>query len=236
VQGNYLVYWDIKRNAMAVNEGANGMQKVDFLMAEAKKRHLFLIIDFIDFWDYTGGAQQMRAWYGIADKNQFFVDPRISQDPNHLVASGNANPTALNITTDLATPSIDFTTWHGYPLYVNLTPEPFDERITQFCHLVAGYHKPLLMEEFGWARKNSTQAGWYANWLNTVRHEGGAGWLVWRLVSHQADGKYPVDDFDQFDIHNDGTQIWRVLKEAMQPAPVRQVDGNCSPGVGARLG
>jgi hypothetical protein len=41
-----------------------------------------------------------------------------------------------------------------------------------------------------------------------------AGWLVWRLVSRQDSGHYPVDEDDQFDIRNDGTSIWNVLKSA----------------------
>ncbi len=81
VNGTYLLYWDPVQNRMAVNDGASGMQKVDFLIAEAGKRHLRLIIAFLDFWAYTGGAQQMRAWYGSQDKSTFFFDdPRTKRD------------------------------------------------------------------------------------------------------------------------------------------------------------
>lgn len=279
VNGNYLLYMDDHSGAERFNDGSNGMQKVDFLISEAKKRHLFLIVDFIDFWDYTGGAQQMRSWYGLGDKNAFYTDPRVkadykawvshvltrhnpltglqykddptimawelmnegvaepdqlrvawtsemseyvhSQDHNHLVGSGAANPDAGMIETELKMPSLDFATWHGYPLFVNLTPELFQDRITQYCQLATDARKPLLVEEFGWARKNPSQAGWYANWLNTMA-KNCSGWLVWRLVSRQQDGNYPVDDFDQFDIHNDGTQLWQVIKAAMRPIPGQQ--------------
>ena len=81
VHGTYLLYWDTKNNQIAINEGPNGMQKVDFLLAEAKKRNIKLIIAFLDFWKYTGGSQQMRAWYSNRDDNQFFfVDPRTRRD------------------------------------------------------------------------------------------------------------------------------------------------------------
>jgi mannan endo-1,4-beta-mannosidase len=64
VGGAYLLYWDPRASAMAINDGPNGMEKVDFLIAEAGKRHLRLIIAFQDFWAYGGGAQQMRACTG----------------------------------------------------------------------------------------------------------------------------------------------------------------------------
>lgn len=81
VHGNYLLHWDSARGSMAINWGENGFRKVDFLLAEAKKRNLRLIIAFLDFWAYTGGAQQMRAWYGSDDKHRFFFeDPRTKED------------------------------------------------------------------------------------------------------------------------------------------------------------
>src|SRR5882757_485091 len=81
VKGTYLLHWDARKGGMAINDGPDGMQKVDFLIAEAGKRHLRLIIAFLDFWDYTGGAQQMRAWYGSQDKSTFFFrDPRTKRD------------------------------------------------------------------------------------------------------------------------------------------------------------
>jgi mannan endo-1,4-beta-mannosidase len=64
-----------------INEGLDGIEKIDFIIAEPKKRHINLIIAFLDFWDYTGGAQQMRSWYGNTDINtSFFKDPRTKRD------------------------------------------------------------------------------------------------------------------------------------------------------------
>lgn len=265
-KGTYLLYWDIASSRMAFNDGPNGIQKVDFLVAEAKKRHLKLIIAFLDFWSYTGGAQQMQAWYYGHDKNMFFfTDPRLkrdyrnwvtyvihrmnpktglhyrddptimawelmnepnaepdqlrmawvsemsayvkSQDRNHLVGSGHAN---LN---DLPIPTVDFGTWHGYPIFLKMSPQQFDNLIPQFCALAAVYQKPVLLEEFGYARSNPDQVESYTKWLNTLTKDRNcAGWLVWRLVSRQDSGKYPVDEYDQFDIRNDGSTIWNSLK------------------------
>lgn len=288
VKGTYLLHWDPSQNRMAINDGANGMQKVDFLIAEAGKRRLRLIIAVLDFWAYTGGAQQMRAWYGSQDapgvqsqyntdlskeKSEFFFqDPRTkrdyrtwvshvvqrvnpltglayrddptimawelmnegnakpealrlawtgemsayikSLDSNHLVSSGHANILDPKLA-DLTIPTLDFGTWHGYPLYNKLTVQQFNEMIPEFCQLAARAKKPVLLEEFGHARSNQNVAAAYAMWLDTLtRDRNCAGWMVWRLVSRQDSGRYPVDEHDQFDIRNDGSAIWNILKAA----------------------
>ena len=284
VHGNYLLYWDSKKNVMGTNEGPNGMQKVDTLIAEAKKRHLKMIFSFIDFWDFTGGIQQMVAWYNkdylswprlkglpfARDDHFFFTDPRTGhdyqywvknvvnrmnpqtglryrddptimawdvaneayakpdklrlawtqtmaayikqQDPNHLVTSGNANDDVNAF--DIALPAIDFGTWHGYPKYLGIGVEQFDTLIRQYCDTTVTYQKPVLLEEFGWARSNPNHAAAYAKWLTTLSEPNCAGWLVWRLVSHQQDGRYPVDTYDQFDVRKDETALWNVIHEA----------------------
>lgn len=284
VHGNFLLYWDNKKNEMAINEGPDGIQKVDILIFEAKKRGLRLIFSFVDFWNFTGGIQQMSAWYGVRNRNKpyssehvddsfFFTDPRTTrdyrrwveyivnrtnprtglryrddptimawelaneanakpdklrlrwtaemagyvkqQDPNHLVASGNASVDIRRF--DISLPAIDFGTWHGYPKYLGIGVDELDNMIRQYCDAAATYQKPVLLEEFGFARSNPNQAAAYAKWLNTVtEHPSCAGWLVWRLVARQQNGRYPVDPVDQFDVRNDGGEIWQVLKAAIK--------------------
>ncbi len=271
VHGNYLIYWDPSRNGMAFNEGPSGMQKLDFLVKEAAERKLKLILSFLDFWDYTGGAQQMRAWYKSSDKNTFFFkdertksdfrklirsvllrknsltgliykeDPAIfawelmnepnierksllydwvsemssfvkSIDPNHLVSSGHAN--VENRLSDITIPTIDFTTWHGYPKYYNQTPAQMTALIKDFCDIAARAQKPVLLEEFGYARSNPDQIEAYRSWLAALNQRPDcAGWLVWRLVSLQDNLRYPKDEYDQFDVHNDGGALWSLLSE-----------------------
>lgn len=246
VGGAYLLYWDPHETGMAINDGPDGMEKVDFLIIEAGKRHLRLIIAFLDFWAYTGGAQQMRAWYKSTDKTGLFFgdsrtkrdyrnwvrhvaqrvnpltglayrdDPTImawelmnegnarpealrlawtaemsayvkSLDPNHLVGSGHANLDPK--LPDLTIPTVDFGTWHGYPLYYKLTVREFNDATTEFCGMAGCADKPVLLEEFGYARSNRDSAEAYALWLDTLARDSNcAGWLVWRLVSRQDSG------------------------------------------------
>ena len=273
VHGTYMAYWDPQRGAMAVNEGASGLQRLDFLVSEARKRNLRLIVAFLDYWKYTGGAQQMLAWYGGQDGSFFFRDARTRNDykqlvrsvmervnpltglaykddpaifawelinegdivkplslvqnwvaemssyvktidPHHLVTSGLANVSTR--IPDIGIPTIDFGVWHGYPKYYNLTVDSFDQFIKEFCAIGAAYNKPVLLEEFGYARSNQDQvAAAYRKWMTTIKEDPHcAGWLVWRLVSLQDSGRFPIDTHDQFDIHNDDSPIWRAMRES----------------------
>ncbi|MFI5013268.1 MAG: cellulase family glycosylhydrolase [Hyphomicrobiales bacterium] len=271
VHGTYMLYWDVEHGGMGINESENGLQKLDFLVAEARNRRLRLIIAFLDYWDFTGGAQQMRAWYGSKDANDFFRDDRTKRDykelvraillrvnpltgiayrdepaifawdlmnepddvrptgllhgwiaemsgyvksidRNHLVTSGLANVDGR--LSDIGISTIDFGVWHGYPIYYNLTVDEFDKLIGEFCDIGAANDKPVLLEEFGYARSNGDQVDAYRKWMATIeRHPYCAGWLVWRLVSLQDTQRYPTDDHDQFDIHHDGSPIWAALLE-----------------------
>ena len=86
-----------------------------------------------------------------------------------------------------------------------LNPAQFNNTITEFCWLAARAKKPVLLEEFGYARSNQNSDEAYDMWLDTLtRHRNCAGWMVWRLVSWQDSGRYPVDEVEQFDVHNDG--------------------------------
>jgi mannan endo-1,4-beta-mannosidase len=136
-----------------------------------------------------------------------------SQDHNHLVGSGHANvdPKLSGPTI----PTLDFGTWHGYPLYNNLTVREFNNAITEFCGIAGRADKPVLLEEFGLPGPNRDSAEAYAVWLDTLARDSNcADWLAWRLVSRQDSGRYPVDEHDQFDIRNDGNPIWHVLQDA----------------------
>ena len=291
VNGAYLLYWDSAKSEMAVNTGPNGFQKIDFLIDECRKRGLKLILAFLDFWAYTGGAQQMRAWYGSDDwYTFFFVDPRTRRDykawvqqvltrvnpltktayrdetaifawdlmnepnarpaaaldawlaemsafvktidSNHLLASGHGN--VGDRPTDLHVAGLDFTTWHGYPLYQKLSPAGFNTLINKFCALAKAANKPVLLEEFGYARSNPDQVAAYQMWLDTMRQNPDcAGWLVWRLVGRQDNGRYPVDNdpHSQFDVHENGGPLWRVLQSAAQAEARHGMTGSSPEGM-----
>ncbi len=277
-QGVYYLYWDTQTNHMAWNDGANGLQHLDYVIARAQSLHLKVLIPFLDFWQFTGGAQQISAWYGSTDRYHFFfADPRPNQDfkdwvqhvlthvntltgiaykddptifgwdlmnepqsnsmsllhawiaemstfvkgidPNHMLAAGiegfyngqaGNNPAA-----DLAIPSIDFNTFHIYPINRNIPPDAVNGVISMQCATAAKIGKPVLMEEFGHGAQNADRADFFKQWTDTIYNNPDcAGWLFWRLTSKQDDGNYPADTHDQFDVHNDGSPAAQALSDA----------------------
>jgi mannan endo-1,4-beta-mannosidase len=271
VSGAYMAYWDPTTRSMAINDGPNGLQRLDFVLDAAAKRHLRLIIAFADYWGYTGGARQMSAWYTPKVDDEFFAndartqadykrlvhaivgrtnslsgvpykdDPTVfawelmnepdihptslfrdwvgeiaayvkSLDTHHLVTSGHSSINTRLL--ELESPDIDFGTWHGYPEYLHMSARQFEQLILDYCNIATGYGKPVVLEEFGESSSDPNRPEDYGHWLKAIsddRHCG--GWLVWRLVSRQANGQFPYDH-DQFDIHRDGSEVWTVLKEA----------------------
>ena len=80
-KGRYVLSFDATKGQMTFNDGPDGLQRLDFVVAEARKRHLRLILSLLDFWGYGGGAQQISAWYGSSDKYTFFAsDARTRAD------------------------------------------------------------------------------------------------------------------------------------------------------------
>lgn len=72
-KGRYMLFFDPKTKSAAFNDGPDGLGRFDYVVAGAKARHLKLIVALVDFWGYSGGAQQINAWYGSRDKYTFFA-------------------------------------------------------------------------------------------------------------------------------------------------------------------
>jgi len=88
---------------------------------------------------------------------------------------------------DIALPDTDVGTGHGYPKHLGIRIDMIDPPIRQYCDTATVYRTPELLEGFD----NPDQVMAYAKWLKTLLEPDYAGWLVWRLVSHQDDGKLP---------------------------------------------
>jgi mannan endo-1,4-beta-mannosidase len=63
VHGVHLMYWDAARNTWAWNDSSvDGLGRWDYVIYRASQLGLRLNISLLDFWQFTGGAQQIVSW------------------------------------------------------------------------------------------------------------------------------------------------------------------------------
>lgn len=60
--GVYFQYFDSQLKKPVVNEGADGLQRLDYAIAKAEKEDVKLLITFTNYWDAFGGMGQYVKW------------------------------------------------------------------------------------------------------------------------------------------------------------------------------
>lgn len=58
----YFQYFDSKLKKPVVNEGADGLQRLDYAIAKAEKENVKLLITFTNYWEAFGGMGQYAKW------------------------------------------------------------------------------------------------------------------------------------------------------------------------------
>ena len=71
-------YWDDAQKAPVLNDGANGLKRLDRAIARAGERGIRLILTLTNNWQDFGGMPCYAQWFGIhpEDKNRFYIDER----------------------------------------------------------------------------------------------------------------------------------------------------------------
>jgi mannan endo-1,4-beta-mannosidase len=75
--GVYFQYWD--SNAPAYNDGADGLEKLDYAIYRAGQLGLRVVIPFTNNWNAFGGMDQYVRWANGQYHDQFYTDPQIRQ-------------------------------------------------------------------------------------------------------------------------------------------------------------
>ena len=74
-EGVYFQYWD--GTAPAYNDGADGLEHLDYVIYKAGKVGVRLIIPFVNNWNDFGGMDQYVRWRGGQYHDEFYTDPVI---------------------------------------------------------------------------------------------------------------------------------------------------------------
>lgn len=75
--GAYFQYWDGRRQEPVVNEGEDGLKRLDYALARSAELGIKLILVLTNNWKDYGGMTQYLEWYGKAPHHLFYTDPAV---------------------------------------------------------------------------------------------------------------------------------------------------------------
>lgn len=73
--GVYFQYWDGTKPAY--NDGPNGLERMDYIIAKAREEGVRLVIPLTNNWSTFGGMDQYVRWAGGQYHDDFYRDPQI---------------------------------------------------------------------------------------------------------------------------------------------------------------
>lgn len=68
-EGIYYQYFDEELGRPVVNEGKNGLEKLDYVLYKAEQEGLRVLITFTNNWEAFGGMSQYVKWAQLAGEN-----------------------------------------------------------------------------------------------------------------------------------------------------------------------
>jgi len=71
----HFQHWDPVASAPVSNDGATGLEHLDYAIFAAGRRGLRVILPLVNNWADFGGMDQYVAWYGLGSHNDFYTDP-----------------------------------------------------------------------------------------------------------------------------------------------------------------
>jgi len=75
--GVYFQYWDPALGRPTYNDGADGLEHLDWVVHEARQRGLLLTLVLTNNWRDFGGMDQYLRWYGLEKHHEFYSDERV---------------------------------------------------------------------------------------------------------------------------------------------------------------
>ncbi|MBB5869907.1 mannan endo-1,4-beta-mannosidase [Allocatelliglobosispora scoriae] len=74
-EGVYFQYWN--GSSPAYNDGADGLERLDYVLYAARRAGVKLVIPFTNNWSDFGGMDQYVRWRGGSHHDDFYADPVI---------------------------------------------------------------------------------------------------------------------------------------------------------------
>ena len=77
--GVYFQYKDTASGAVRINDGADGLARLDYVIDKAAQLGLKVTVSLVNNWGDFGGMDQYLAWYGKKYHDEFYSDATIRQ-------------------------------------------------------------------------------------------------------------------------------------------------------------
>ncbi|HEX3774745.1 MAG TPA: cellulase family glycosylhydrolase [Polyangiaceae bacterium] len=91
--GFYFQAWDPQAKHAIYNDGAHGLESLDYVLARAGQSGLKIVLVLTNNWKEFGGIDQYLAWYGLTVHRDFYVEAPLKQAykdwVSHLVSRVN---------------------------------------------------------------------------------------------------------------------------------------------------
>lgn len=84
--GHYLQYWDNRSGKPAYNDGKTGLEKLDYLLFQARQHDIRIVMVLTNNWRDFGGMDQYLSWYGSPSHPGFYTDERVKKAYKDYVA------------------------------------------------------------------------------------------------------------------------------------------------------
>jgi mannan endo-1,4-beta-mannosidase len=75
----YFQYWDARAQRPAYNDGPDGLERLDYLLAKAREVGVRVLLVLTNNWKAFGGMNQYLEWFELAHHHQFYTDARARQ-------------------------------------------------------------------------------------------------------------------------------------------------------------
>lgn len=68
--------WDAGAQTIVINDGADGLQRLDHVLDAGWARGFRFILPLVNYWPDFGGMDQYAGWLGLGDREQFYTEAR----------------------------------------------------------------------------------------------------------------------------------------------------------------
>ena len=75
--GTYYQYWDADLQKPVVNEGEDGLGRLDYVIQQAQEHNIKLILTFTNNWREFGGMHQYIKWAGLNEHDEFYTNEKV---------------------------------------------------------------------------------------------------------------------------------------------------------------